>query len=199
MPARFGHFVTRARSVPRPSSPIVRSAESKALPDGRHAQHAGPTTSRTDAMTAMHAKIGDSVKFSKTVGESDIYLFAGLTGDLSQNHVDDEFMSHSIYGKRIAHGALMIGFMSTGSTRMIEESLRKGIDSTPVSLGYDGIRFLKPVYINDTVTVTYTIAEIDAERRRTLAHVEVKNQHGELVAVGKHHLKWTLNTRGRAA
>jgi len=47
--------------------------------------------------------------------------------------------------------------------------------------------------------VTYTIAEIDAERRRTLAHVEVKNQHGELVAVGKHHLKWTLNTRGRAA
>jgi len=150
-------------------------------------------------MTMMHAKIGDSVKFSKTVGESDIYLFAGLTGDLSQNHVDDEFMSHSIYGKRIAHGALMIGFMSTGSTRMIEESLRKGIDSTPVSLGYDGIRFLKPVYINDTVTVTYTIAEIDAERRRTLAHVEVKNQHGELVAVGKHHLKWTLNTRGRAA
>lgn len=56
-------------------------------------------------MTAMHAKIGDSVKFSRTVGESDIYLFAGLTGDLSQNHVDDEFMSHSIYGKRIAHGA----------------------------------------------------------------------------------------------
>jgi 3-hydroxybutyryl-CoA dehydratase len=73
-------------------------------------------------MTAMHAKVGDSVKFSKTVGESDIYLFAGLTGDLSQNHVDDEFMSHSIYGKRIAHGALMVGFMSTASTRMIEES-----------------------------------------------------------------------------
>lgn len=79
-------------------------------------------------MTMMHAKIGDSVKFSKTVGEFDIYLFAGITGDLSQNHVDDEFMSHSIYGKRIAHGALMVGFMSTASTRMIEESLRQGID-----------------------------------------------------------------------
>ncbi|HVX74617.1 MAG TPA: MaoC family dehydratase [Bradyrhizobium sp.] len=150
-------------------------------------------------MTAMHAKIGDSVKFSKTVGESDIYLFAGLTGDLSQNHVDEEFMSHSIYGKRIAHGALLVGFMSTASTRMIEESLRQGIDSTPVSLGYDGIRFLKPVYINDTVTVLYTICEIDDERRRTLADIEVKNQHGDLVAVAKHHLKWTENAKQRAA
>ena len=148
-------------------------------------------------MTAMHAKIGDSVKFSKTVGESDIYLFAGLTGDLSQNHVDDEFMSHSIYGKRIAHGALLVGFMSTASTRMIEESLRHGIDSTPVSLGYDGIRFLKPVFINDTITVVYTISEIDAERRRTLADIEVKNQRGDLVAVGKHHLKWTANATSR--
>jgi 3-hydroxybutyryl-CoA dehydratase len=148
-------------------------------------------------MTAIHAKVGDAVRFSKTVGESDIYLFAGLTGDLSPNHVDDEFMSHSIYGKRIAHGALMVGFMSTASTRMIDESLRQGIDSTPVSLGYDGIRFLKPVYINDTVTVTYTISEVDADRRRTLAKVEVTNQRGELVAVGKHHLKWTLNAKQR--
>ncbi|MFG3594228.1 MaoC family dehydratase [Bradyrhizobium sp. RDI18] len=148
-------------------------------------------------MTVMQANVGDSVRFSKTVGESDIYLFAGLTGDLSQNHVDDEFMSHSIYGKRIAHGALMVGFISTASTRMIEESLRKGIDTTPVSLGYDGVRFLKPVYINDTVTVTYTISKIDQERRRTLANVDVTNQHGELVAVGKHHLKWTRNATKR--
>ncbi|UPJ47948.1 MaoC family dehydratase [Bradyrhizobium sp. 200] len=150
-------------------------------------------------MTAMQAKVGDSVRFSKTVGESDIYLFAGLTGDLSQNHIDDEFMSHSIYGKRIAHGALMVGFISTASTRMIEESLRKGVESTPVSLGYDGVRFLKPVYINDTVIVTYTISKIDEERRRTLANVDVTNQRGELVAVGKHHLKWTQNATNRAA
>ncbi|NOJ50083.1 MaoC/PaaZ C-terminal domain-containing protein [Bradyrhizobium archetypum] len=148
-------------------------------------------------MNVMQANVKDSVRFSKTVGESDIYLFAGLTGDLSQNHVDDEFMSHSIYGKRIAHGALMVGFISTASTRMIEESMRKGIDTTPVSLGYDGVRFLKPVYINDTVTVTYTISEVDEERRRTLANVDVTNQRGELVAVGKHHLKWTPNVTKR--
>jgi 3-hydroxybutyryl-CoA dehydratase len=148
-------------------------------------------------MTAMHAKIGDTVTFSKTVGESDVYMFAGLTGDLSQNHVDEQFMSHSIYGHRIAHGALMVGFMSTASTRMIEENLKKGIDSTPVSLGYDGVRFLKPVFFGDTVTVTYVIAEIEEERRRTLANIEIKNQNGDLVAVGKHITKWTLNVSQR--
>ncbi|WP_020188263.1 MaoC family dehydratase [Methylopila sp. 73B] len=144
-------------------------------------------------MTIMHAKIGDQVKFSKTVGESDVYMFAGLTGDLSQNHVDEEFMSKSIFGHRIAHGALLIGFMSTASTRMIEISLGKGIDSTPVSLGYDGIRFLKPVFLNDTITVTYTIESVDEAKRRSLSNIEVTNQRGELCAVGKHHIKWTRN------
>jgi 3-hydroxybutyryl-CoA dehydratase len=148
-------------------------------------------------MTAMHAKIGDTVTFSKTVGESDVYMFAGLTGDLSQNHVDEQFMSHSIYGHRIAHGALMVGFMSTASTRMIEENLKKGIDSTPVSLGYDGVRFLKPVFFGDTVTVTYVISEIDEERRRSVANIEIKNQNDDLVAVGKHITKWTLNVSQR--
>jgi acyl dehydratase len=150
-------------------------------------------------MAVMHAKIGDTVTFSKTVGESDVYMFAGLTGDLSPNHVDEQFMSHSMYGHRIAHGALLVGFMSNTSTRMIEESLKKGIDSTPVSLGYDGIRFLKPVFFGDTITVSYTISEIDEPRRRTLAAIEVKNQHGELVAVAKHITKWTENVTVRPA
>ena len=48
--------------------------------------------------------IGCRVTFSKTVGESDIYLFAGITGDLSPNHVDREFMKNTTYGRRIAHG-----------------------------------------------------------------------------------------------
>jgi len=150
-------------------------------------------------MPIMHAHLGDNVKFSKTVGEADIYGFAGITGDFSQNHVDEEFMRHSIYEHRIAHGALMVGYMSTASTRMIEQSLAKGIDSTPVSLGYDKIRFLKPVYIGDTITVTYTINEVDEERRRTRAEVMVTNQHKELVAVGEHITKWTPNVTERLA
>lgn len=148
-------------------------------------------------MTAIHAQVGDCIRFSKTVSEADVYMFAGLTGDLSQNHVDEEFMSHSIYGRRIAHGALMVGFMSTASTRLIEESLKRGIDSTPVSLGYDGIRFLKPVFFNDTIAVSYVVEEVDPERRRTLAKIEIRNQRGELVAVAKHILKWTRNADQR--
>lgn len=145
-------------------------------------------------MSVLQVEIGDEVRFSKTVSESDIYLFAGITGDFSGNHVNDEFMRSSIYGQRIAHGALLIGFMSTTSTMMIERSLQKGIDSTPVSLGYDRVRFLKPVFIGDTVTVTYQISGIDAEKRRTQATIRVTNQSKELVAVAEHLLKWVKRT-----
>jgi len=147
----------------------------------------------TMTMKSMHAEIGDAVRFSKTVSEADVYLYAGITGDFSGNHVNEEFMKKSVYGHRIAHGALTIGFMSTASTLMIERSLSQGIDSTPVSLGYDRVRFLSPVFFGDTVNVTYTIKEVDVERRRTRAQVDVVNQDGTLVAVGEHLLKWVKN------
>jgi acyl dehydratase len=120
-------------------------------------------------------------------------MYAGITGDFSGNHVNHEFMKKSVYGQRIAHGALIIGFMSTASTLMIERSLEKGIDSTPVSLGYDRVRFLAPVFFGDTVNVTYTIKEVDPERRRTRAEIEVRNQDGRLVTVGEHLTKWVRN------
>lgn len=147
---------------------------------------------------AIHASVGDRVQFAKTVSESDIYLFAGITGDFSGNHVNEEFMRSSAFGRRIAHGSLLIGFMSTTSTLMIDRSLEKGSDSTPVSLGYDRIRFLKPVFIGDTVTVAYTISQVDQETRRTRSTIEVKNQRGELVAVAEHILKWVARSRTAA-
>lgn len=145
-------------------------------------------------MSDFHVSVGEQVTFSKTVGESDIYMFAGITGDFSGNHVDEQYMTKSAFGHRIAHGALLVGFMSTTSTMMIARCVERGIDETPVSLGYDGIRFIKPVYINDTVTVTYTISEIDTARRRSLSNVEVVNQAGETVAVGQHILKWVRDS-----
>ena len=144
-------------------------------------------------MKSMHVTMGDAVTFAKTVGETDVYMFAGITGDFSGNHVNEEFMKKSKYGRRIAHGALLVGYMSTASTLMIARSLSKGIDSTPVSLGYDRVRFLSPVFLGDTVTVTYTITEIDEERRRTRAQVDVHNQAGVLVAVAEHLMKWVQN------
>ena len=144
-------------------------------------------------MSEFHVQIDDQVTFSKTVGESDVYLFAGITGDFSGNHVNEEFMKQSAYGRRIAHGVLLVGFMSTTSTLMISKVERNDIDETPVSLGYDRIRFIKPVFIGDTVTVTYTIAELDPAKRRSRAKVEVVNQDGVTVAVAEHILAWVKN------
>ena len=141
------------------------------------------------SISEFHVSLGETVKFSKTISESDIYLFAGITGDFSAHHVNEEYMRTSPFGQRIAHGALLVGFMSTTSSMMIARCVEKGIEETPVSLGYDRIRFVKPVFIGDTVTVVYTIATIDHEKRRATAKIEISNQRGEVVAVGNHIFK----------
>ncbi|HVX98630.1 MAG TPA: MaoC/PaaZ C-terminal domain-containing protein [Pseudorhodoplanes sp.] len=145
-------------------------------------------------MADFYVKPGDSVTFAKTVGESDIYGFAGISGDFSVNHVNEQYMAKSKYKHRIAHGALMIAFMSTCSTMMIDKCDGTAGDETPVSLGYDRIRFLAPVFIGDTVTLTYTIKDIDPVRRRSLGEINVVNQRGEQVAIGTHILKWVKNS-----
>ena len=143
-------------------------------------------------MSDFYVKVGDSARFSKTVSEYDVYSFAGITGDFSPNHTNKAYMEKSSYGRLQAHGALMVGFMSTVSTLAIAGS-REGADETPVSLGYDRIRFLAPVYFGDTITVDYRFTAIDVERRRTTADIQVTNQDGTLVAVGTHILKWVKN------
>ena len=95
-------------------------------------------------MSDFYVKVGDRATFSKTVGETDVYLFAGITGDLSPNHVNKSYMEKSSFGRLQAHGALLVGYMSTASTLAIANA-RADADETPVSLGYDRIRFLAPV------------------------------------------------------
>jgi 3-hydroxybutyryl-CoA dehydratase len=126
-------------------------------------------------------EVGRSTRFSKTVSESDVYLFAGITGDLDPNHVDEEYASKTSLGHRVAHGALIVGYMSAASTRILED-----FERPMVSVGYDRIRFIKPVYLGDTINVEYVIASLDRERERIVSKVEVKNQHGELVCVADH-------------
>jgi 3-hydroxybutyryl-CoA dehydratase len=141
-------------------------------------------------MPDFYVKVGDHVTFAKTVGETDIYLFAGITGDFSVNHVNEQYMARSKFGRRIAHGALIVGYMSTCSTMMIDKCRGGSGNETPVSLGYDRVRFLAPVFIGDTVTLTYTIAEVDAQKRQSLADIAVVNQNGVEVAVARHILRW---------
>ena len=102
-------------------------------------------------------------------------------------------MEKSSYGRLQAHGALLVGFMSTASTLVIAHT-RDDAEETPVSLGYDRVRFLAPVYFGDTITVEYRIGAIDIERRRSTGDIEIRNQDGVLVAVGQHILKWVRNT-----
>jgi 3-hydroxybutyryl-CoA dehydratase len=141
-------------------------------------------------MADFYVKVGDNVTFAKTVSETDIYLFAGITGDFSVNHVNAQYMARSKFGQRIAHGALIVGYMSTCSTAMIDQCRGATAAETPVSLGYDRVRFLAPVFIGDTVTLTYTIAEIDPQKRQSLADINVVNQNAVLVAVARHILRW---------
>jgi acyl dehydratase len=142
----------------------------------------------------FYVSVGQSVTFAKTVSETDVYMFAGITGDFAPVHVNDEMMKQTAFGRRIAHGALLVGFMSTLSTMLVAQSRdSQAAGETPVALGYDRIRFTAPVFMGDTVTLTYTIAEVDLQRRRTSANIEARNQRGETVAAAIGLLKWVKN------
>jgi acyl dehydratase len=137
-------------------------------------------------------KVGDTYRFAKTVGETDIVLFAGITGDFSDTHINDQYMKErSNLGGRIAHGALLVGYMSTASTLSIAHIIhQEDLTDFPVSAGYDKIRFLNPVLLGDTVTVTYIVTGVDKARGRSVASVEVVNQTGEIKAVAEHIMRW---------
>lgn len=138
----------------------------------------------------LEAAIGQRTAFRKTVSESDVYLFAGITGDFSPNHVDEQFMRATQYGRRIAHGALLVGYMSRASTMIVEKITGDGQDVYPVSLGYDRIRFLKPIFIGETIAISYVVTKCDPEKARTEAKVELRNEAGEIAAAATHIMKW---------
>ncbi len=141
-------------------------------------------------MTDLGLAIGDRTQFSKTVSESDVYLFAGIVGDFSANHVNEHAMRQTPFGGRIAHGALLVGYMSSCSTAMAQKAADNGCRGVPVALGFDRIRFIKPVRIGDTIRIDYVIAGVEAEARKSHAEVTVNNQDDEVVAVAHHIIKW---------
>ena len=82
--------------------------------------------------------------------------------------------------------------MSTASTQMAERS-RADASVTGVSLGYDRMRFLAPVFFGDTITVTIRSRRSIREKLRATADIRITNQDGTLVAVATHLLKWVRN------
>ena len=122
-------------------------------------------------------KIGDKANFSKTISESDIYQFAGITGDFNPLHIDDEYAKKTVFKERIAHGILTAGFISSVLAMKLP-----GPDTIYLS---QNLQFKAPVKIGDTVNAEVEVLEKrDAKniiRLRTL----VKNQHDEIVIDGE--------------
>jgi 3-hydroxybutyryl-CoA dehydratase len=135
--------------------------------------------------TLDRIKIGTAVEVTRTIAESDVYLFAGITGDDGRNHTDEEYMRTTRYGRRLVQGAYLIGLMSAASVRWAET-----LDLPGASYGYERIRFTRPVFIGDTVRVRYEVASMDETRALVRAEATCVNQRGEVVAVGVHLLKF---------
>lgn len=139
-------------------------------------------------MTAtVPLKVGDSCEFTKTISESDVYGFAGITGDFSRMHTNEAFMKTTEFGTRIVHGVLSFALGSTAST-LIQTQMSADLPS--LSYGYDRLRFVRPVYIGDTLRATYTVKQIDDSKLRSLADVRIYNQHGDLCVVATHILQF---------
>src|SRR4051794_36078052 len=119
----------------------------------------------------------------RTITEADIAIHAGQTGDFFPHHMDAEWCKTQPIGQRIAHGTLIFS-VAVGMTA-------GDINPYAMSYGYDRLRFIQPVFINDTITVTATIKEKRDHPRRSdhgivVEALEVTNQRGETVLVCEH-------------
>jgi len=117
-------------------------------------------------------------------------MFAAISGDFDPIHMDEEYAKATLYGRRIVHGIATLGLMSAAESKISTRIVSRGGGGKPVSLGYDRIRFLKPVFIGDTLTATYTVAEVQPDTARAVGKCEITNQAGDLVVVGQHVFKW---------
>lgn len=123
------------------------------------------------------------VTTGRTITEADIVLHAGQTGDWFPHHVDAEWTAQQSFGQRIAHGTLIVS-VAVGMTA-------GDINPRAFSYGYDRIRFIRPVHIGDTITVSAEISELRDHPKRADAGfadelVTVTNQHGDTVLVLTH-------------
>jgi acyl dehydratase len=119
----------------------------------------------------------------RTITEADIVLHAGQTGDFFPHHMDAEWCKTQDFGQRIAHGTLIFS-VAIGMTA-------GEINPRAMSYGYDRLRFIRPVFIGDTIRVTASIADKRDHPKRmdsgiVAEKIEVVNQRNETVLVCEH-------------
>jgi 3-hydroxybutyryl-CoA dehydratase len=127
--------------------------------------------------TIDELKVGDREEFTKTISESDIYLYAGVTGDLNPAHLNEEYARKTFFKTRIAHGMLVAGLVSG-----VLGSRLPGPGTIYIR---QELNFLAPVRIGDTITASVEVAEVLKETRRVRLVTKCVNQEGTTVLDGE--------------
>lgn len=127
--------------------------------------------------TIHDIKVGDSATFTKTVSESDIYLYAGITGDMNPAHIDEEYAKKTFFKTRVAHGMLTAGFISA--------ILGNKLPGPGTIYTKQELKFLAPVHIGDTITASVEVSEIDTAKNRAKLRTVCVNQDGTKVLDGE--------------
>ncbi len=127
--------------------------------------------------TIHEIEVGDKAQFAKTVSESDVYLYAGITGDSNPAHINEEYAKKTVFKTRIAHGMLSAGFISA-----ILGLHLPGPGTIYVS---QTLQFLAPVRIGDTITAAVEVVEILPKKNRVTLKTVCVNQDGTTVLAGE--------------
>ncbi len=127
--------------------------------------------------TIDQIKVGDSAEFAKTVTETDIYLYAGITGDFNPAHVNEAYAKNTFFKTRIAHGMLTAGFISA--------IIANQLPGPGTIYMKQDLSFLAPVRIGDTITARVEILELIADKNRVRLKTTCTNQEGVVVLTGE--------------
>lgn len=127
--------------------------------------------------TINQMKVGDAAEFTKTVTETDIYLYAGITGDLNPAHVNEVYAKSTFFKTRIAHGMLTAGFISA-----IIGCQLPGPGTIYVK---QELSFLAPVRVGDTIVARAEVSELIVEKNRVRLKTTCSNQDGVVVLTGE--------------
>ena len=121
--------------------------------------------------------VGQSASFTKTVTEGDVKAFALISGDNNPVHFDEEFAAGTLFGKKVVHGMLSAGLISA--------VLGNRLPGPGAIYAKQEIKFLAPVFFDETLTATCTVKEIIAEKGRVILTCKVTNQDGKDVIAGE--------------
>jgi len=122
-------------------------------------------------------KVGDAAEFTKTVTETDVYLYAGITGDLNPAHINETYAAGTFFKGRIVHGILTAGFISA--------ILGMQLPGPGTIYTSQSLKFLAPVRMGDTITARVEVVEVITEKNRLRLQTTCRNQEGTVVLDGE--------------